>query len=125
MLTRSEVRAAERAGLSRKQILAIAREASAEEAKNKNPRIAPGTVMRDGLAMEVVDPTHLAALKEVARLSVLLLEYTERGGAAAALPHHFVTLAETLRSLAPLLRSEPGTGEVVSELMQLLDSLEE
>lgn len=123
--TKTQVKAALRAGRSREEARALWRE-EARKAQEDKPTLArrANSVMRDGVAMDVLDPAQTQALKEIARLSLLFLEYTERGGAPAAMPYQFVAMVENLRLLEPLLRAEPGTGELVGGLLQLLDSLE-
>lgn len=124
LISRKDALEAQRKGLTREQARKSWEEAKKAVTHESPPKRRAATVMQDGIAMDVIDSGQLESLKEIARLSLLLLEYTERGGAPSALPYQFITLVENLRSLETLLKAEPGTGQVVGDLLRLLDSLE-
>lgn len=99
----------------------------AEEAKAKKtlPPVIGRRTHRDGVTQVLVDPEQLETLKEIARLSLSLLEYTETGGAAAMRPTEFTALTKALRLLQPLLAVDPGEGELVAGLLDLLEATED
>ena len=123
LATKTQAKAAMSQGLTRDQARAAARE-YVKKANQPNPRPERRTVMDGGVVMEKVDPDQFEALKEVARLSARLLEYTEKGGAPGARPTEFLALARGLRDLKALYAAEPGASGIVGGLLDILEALE-
>lgn len=115
--TRSEVRAAIRAGQDPRE----RRECQeADAALVKVPR----PTYRDGVHQVLVDPALVDTLMEIAYTSLKLLDFTERGGAGAFAPREFSLMVTNLRNLETLLEAEKGAGPLVTDLLKMLDSFE-
>lgn len=111
---------------TRKQVREAFKRGTTPSATNSWTEQKPARMAYDaGVIKMKVDPALYEALLDVASLSLGLLEYTEKGGAGTMRPREFEALVKRLRGLQSLLQVETGTGELVSDLLALLDSLED